>query len=378
MFRAGSGMIARRGLVGEHAVGVVIRVLHVHVVRGCAGGDPVEVVRVPLRRHQRLPAAIRAAVEIRIGGRPPVEVPDDRLRDLRRDVHAAIGEVDPRPRLVDDPRCTLRAGMAHVGRGRHEFTCDYRHAAGGLRGVAEIVVPALAAAAVLHVALRPGRHRQLHDDRAGARSDDASHRAVSGGIRRRRIDQRHSREGDLTVVVGHAIQVEGLERLQECSPSWREPPAGLQSTAPLHPAAVSPPQPMPTMLDDVAFRFACERLLDTSPPRAVWDSVGLPRVDKPSAESRLGKQSRAALKRDEDMRNSYRWPVAGGERRRTRAGGVDGAILESASSQTVEVHELFRYITDEGVVPQRFARHPHYELCRCVLLPVPVKILTQP
>ena len=62
---------------------------------------------------------------------------------------------------------------------------------------------------------------------------------------------------------------------------------------------------------------------------------------------------------------------------------VDAAVsterfLKSASSQTVEVHELFRYITDEGVVPQRFARHPHYELCRCVLLPVPVRILTQP
>ena len=122
--------IARGDLVGQDPVGVMIGVLHVHVVRGCTGRDPVEILRVPLRRHQRFPAAIRASVEIRIGRRPPVEVADDRLCNLRRNVHAAIGEVDPRPRLVDDPRCTFRAHMAHVGRGRDEFTCDYWRASG--------------------------------------------------------------------------------------------------------------------------------------------------------------------------------------------------------------------------------------------------------
>ena len=64
-----SRMELPRVLVGQDVPGVVEGVLDGHVVGRRAGGDAVEVIRVALRLHQRLAAAVGAAGEVRVGRR---------------------------------------------------------------------------------------------------------------------------------------------------------------------------------------------------------------------------------------------------------------------------------------------------------------------
>ena len=71
----------------------------------------VEVVRVALRLHHRLPAAPRAADEVGVVGRPIVVVRDDRLRRFRGQVHGAVAEVLLPSRMIggpSSPRCRCR------------------------------------------------------------------------------------------------------------------------------------------------------------------------------------------------------------------------------------------------------------------------------
>ena len=85
------------------------------VVRGRAGDDAVEIVRIALRFHHRLPSAVRAAGEVRLCFVRAVVAADDRLGDFRRAMHCEVAEIHlaleivQRPRRVGDP--ALMAGI---------------------------------------------------------------------------------------------------------------------------------------------------------------------------------------------------------------------------------------------------------------------------
>src|SRR5713226_8611076 len=87
----------RRGLPAAHGPrvpAVIEGVLDDEVEDGRTGGNAVEILRVPLRLHQRLAAAVRASAEIGPLRRLPIEALDDGLGDERRRVDGPIREID--------------------------------------------------------------------------------------------------------------------------------------------------------------------------------------------------------------------------------------------------------------------------------------------
>ena len=96
------------------------------VVGGRTGHDPVEVVRVALRRHHALAASARAAQKVRVVDVAPVVDPDDRLGRLGGHVDGAMAEVDLAVGVVEGPAGVgAEAAMTGVGPDRGEPAGQY-------------------------------------------------------------------------------------------------------------------------------------------------------------------------------------------------------------------------------------------------------------
>ncbi len=149
------------------------------VVGRGGGDDAVEVLRVALRRHHRLPAAARAADEVRVVRPLVVVAPDDRLGGLRRQVDRPVPEVLLPLRVVERPaRVDAAAGVPCVG--PHRRVAPLQGAAPVCEQVARLVLDAAdEAAAAAHqepaVPVAGLGQQQLEVD---LRLDDAGHPAV--------------------------------------------------------------------------------------------------------------------------------------------------------------------------------------------------------
>jgi len=86
----GAGRVGEEGLLVPDEAAEQVR----PIVRRSAGHDAVEVVREPLRFHQRLASAVRAADEVRARRAIAVEGSDHGLRVVGRFLESAEAEVD--------------------------------------------------------------------------------------------------------------------------------------------------------------------------------------------------------------------------------------------------------------------------------------------
>ena len=157
--------------------------------RGRAGDDAVEVVGIALRFHQRLAAAVRAAVEVRARGRGAVVAADDRLRDLGDAVDRDVAEVQLALEIVERPAGTGDAGdVTGVGAG------------GGVTGVDRrqrlvVDVADKAAAAAHHELAVPVVGQEQPE--ANLLADAAFDAAVAHLDRRARHDWSRGSDGDI-------------------------------------------------------------------------------------------------------------------------------------------------------------------------------------
>ena len=156
-------LVQRRKLRGgDEAGGVLVRRLdHLDrlerrvgsVVAGRAGDDAVEVRRIALRFHERLPAAARTAVEVRDARSGAVERPDRGLPLHRGLVHGPVAEID-QPLGMANREAGVGARVPGVAR-RGGITATQRV---GQRGVLDRTTPRTIAN--LEVLAVPARHRQ--------------------------------------------------------------------------------------------------------------------------------------------------------------------------------------------------------------------------
>ena len=158
------------------------------VVGRCADEDAVEVGGIPLGERERLAAAVRDAVEVRVRGRAAVVRADDRLRGEREIVLGPVAEDDPQHGILLGPQ---RAGsvMPLVVGGDDELSgaerSERRLVPARARGIgeADVVVPAEPAAALLQVAALPRGFGQ-QDGEVRLRADVALHLAERDTVRR--------------------------------------------------------------------------------------------------------------------------------------------------------------------------------------------------
>src|SRR3954470_10095753 len=122
-------------------------------LRRRTGDDAVEELRIVLRHHHRLPAAVGAALEVRMRDRLVVERLAKRLRRGRYVVMRAQAPVLHLLRMTERPARVLAAVMAHVAAGRDEAVADVLRQARVGRGAG------IAAGAVLLEAPAPRRRR---------------------------------------------------------------------------------------------------------------------------------------------------------------------------------------------------------------------------
>src|SRR5579871_373115 len=101
------------------------------VIGGVAGDNPVVVVRITLRFHEGMMAALRAGVEVRMLRSDTVESLDDRLAGYRGDVLRAMAEVDDllgklreRPNASDVAVIVRHGRVAASERRRHSIEAD--------------------------------------------------------------------------------------------------------------------------------------------------------------------------------------------------------------------------------------------------------------
>ena len=162
------------------------------VVGGRRGHDAVEVVRVALRLHHRLPAAPRAADEVGIVGRPLVVVRDDRLCGFGGQMHGAVAEVLLPSRMIECPaRLDAAAGVPGVGPDRGVAALQRASAVRVERAGLVLHAPHEAAAAAHQETPVPvvGQQQLEVDLRLDGPGDLAVRRqAVLGGYRFRRPD----------------------------------------------------------------------------------------------------------------------------------------------------------------------------------------------
>ncbi len=141
-----------------------------------SGDDRVVVLRVPLRFHQRLVAAVRAAMEIRKAGTMTVERVNECLAGLRGHVVAAVRVVVHLFRMAERP-VGRRNGMSEIRIGDRVSALQRPH---HRRVPDRARQRAVADAEKLAVPVRRIRHPELH---------------LNAGVGRRRQRRRHLAEG---------------------------------------------------------------------------------------------------------------------------------------------------------------------------------------